>query len=722
MDVLSFVWLLPALDVLVLHLLQKLCPLIGLQESLFAVWCASLVRGGLLTYVVHLLSGRIPVWLRRELLVSTAVLILLVPCYVTASVLAGSPIVPECLHGWGRWEVIALSYVITGVVALLWHHFSPFGQEEEEENSSASLGRLFSCMKPQLCRFLIVGVFVVVSCWSEMVMPYYTGRMTDWIGNKEDPSAFVSAIRAMTIITIASAVTECLCDNIYYFTMSLVHMGIQGQVFEAVLKQDIAFFDTISTGAITSRITTDTNTMSESLSEKLSLLMWYFMRAVFLYAFMLWVSWKLALFTLIGIPILLVIPKLSGTFYQDLAVQVQESLSKANHVALETFSNMKTVRSFANEDGEASRYAEKLQETYQLNKKEAAAYAGFMWTNSFSGLALKVCILYYGGRLVASGAVSGGDLVAFVLYELQFTTAVEVLLRMYPDVKGAVGASEKIFEYMDRKPQMASPGTHAPETISGHVTFDNVTFSYPSQPDTPVLKDVSFELKPGEVTALVGPSSAGKSSCVALLEAFYEPQAGRILIDGVPLQDYDPRYLHSKVALVSQEPVLFARSLQENICYGLEHQPVDAVEKVAREANAHEFIMSFKEQYKTDAGEKGGKLSGGQRQRVAIARALMRDPQILILDDATSSLDAETEHLVQSTIYSSERKRTVLVIAHRLSTVERANNILVMVGGEVREQGSHQELLDRKGFYHDLVQKQLHGFKQASADGEETSA
>lgn len=720
MDFLSLVWFLPALDVLVLHLLQKLCPLIGLQEPLLAVWVASVVRCGLLTYVVHVLSGRLPSWLGREPLVFTATLSLLVPCYVTAAAMAGSPIGPECLHGWGRWDVIVLSYVIAGLVALLWHHFSPFGLKEEEENSSASLGRLFSCMKPQLCRFLIVGAFVVVSCWSEMVMPYYTGRMTDWIGNKEDPSAFVNAIRAMTIITIASAVTECVCDNLYYCTMNLVHMGIQGQVFEAVLKQEIAFFDTLSTGAITSRITTDTNTMSESLSEKLSVLMWYFMRAIFLYAFMLWVSWKLALFTLIGLPILLVIPKLSGTFYQDLAVQVQESLSKANHVALETFSNMKTVRSFANEDGEATRYAEKLQETYQLNKKEAVAYAGFMWTNSFSGLALKVCILYYGGRLVTSGAVSGGDLVAFVLYELQFTTAVEVLLRMYPDVKGAVGASEKIFEYMDRKPQMPPPGTHAPETIQGRVTFDNVTFSYPSQPDTPVLKGVSFELKPGEVTALVGPSSAGKSSCVALLEAFYEPQAGRILIDGRPLQDYDRRYLHSKVAMVSQEPVLFARSLQDNICYGLGLQPMDAVEKVARDANAHEFIMSFKDRYKTDAGEKGGKLSGGQRQRVAIARALMRDPQILILDDATSSLDSETENQVQNAIYNRERKRTVLVVTHRLSTVERAHNILVMVGGEIREQGTHEELLARKGVYEDLLRKQLHGSNQAD-DGQDTS-
>ncbi|XP_069491387.1 antigen peptide transporter 1-like isoform X1 [Ambystoma mexicanum] len=712
----SALWFLPVLDVLVMNLLQWFCPFVGLQEPVLVIWVASLARWGFLTYAVHVLSMRLPEGLRQALLLSTATLSLLLPCYVTVSMAATFPAAAECLYGWGRWDVLASTHVVTLVVALVWHHLSPFQMEVKEKQPSASLGRLFSCMKPELGRFLLVAVLVVLSCLSEMVLPYYTGRMTDWIGKEEeDPSAFVGAIKAMTVITIFSAVTEFLCDNLYYWTMGLVHVRIQGQVFKAVLGQEIAFFDTLSTGEITSRITTDTNTMSESLSQNLSLLMWYFMRVTSLYVFMLWMSWKLALFTLVGLPIILVIPKLSGTFQQNLSKQVQESLSKANHVASETFSNMKTVRSFANEDGEAKRYAEKLHETYQLNKMEAATYAGVMWTNSFSGLALKVGILYYGGCLVTSGAVSGGDLVAFILYELQFTTAVEVLLRMYPDVKGAVGASEKIFEYMNRTPQISPPGTLAPKTLHGHITFENVAFSYPSQPNIPVLKAVSFELRPGMVTALIGPSSAGKSSCVALLERFYEPQAGRILLDGTPLQEYDHRYLHSKMALVSQEPVLFARPVQENITYGFKAQPLDAVERVARQANAHELIAK-------DAGERGGQLSGGEKQRVALARALIRDPQILILDDATSSLDTESEHLVQSAIYSKEKKRTVLVIAHRMSVAEQADNILVLSGGEIKEQGTHQKLLDRKGIYWALVQKQLTGFAEDPPDNESVQA
>uniref|UniRef100_A0A672SFG9 Transporter 1, ATP binding cassette subfamily B member n=1 Tax=Sinocyclocheilus grahami TaxID=75366 RepID=A0A672SFG9_SINGR len=521
----------------------------------------------------------------------------------------------------------------------------------------------------------------------EMAIPHYTGKMTDWIMNEDEPEAFNHAITVMTLMTIMSAVCEFVCDLIYNITMSRIHTSIQGLVFQSVLKQDIAFFDKASTGDIVSRITTDTNTMSESLSEKLSLLMWYFMRVIFLFGSMLLLSTRLSIFTAFGLPIIWIIPEFSGQFYQKLSVQVQESLAKANDVATETFSSMKTVRSFANEDGETERYRKCLEDTYALNKVEAAAYAASTWTNSMSSLALKVSILYYGGRLVTGSDVSSGDLVSFVLYELQFTSAVEVLMSYWPHVKKAVGASEKIFEYVDRKPDIPLDGSLTPQSLKGHVQFKNITFAYPKRPDTDVLKNISLELKPGQITALVGPSGSGKSTIVSLLERFYQPQNGEILLDQKPLLEYKDQYLHEKISVVSQEPVLFARSVRENIKYGKKNASDEEMRAAAKLANADDFIDNLPKGYETDAGEKGGQVSGGQKQRIAIARALIQKPQILVLDDATSSLDTESEHRVYSAL---QKNCTVLLISHRLSGVENADHIIFLREGQKPEDSATQ--------------------------------
>uniref|UniRef100_A0A8C1TEK5 Transporter 1, ATP-binding cassette, sub-family B (MDR/TAP) n=1 Tax=Cyprinus carpio TaxID=7962 RepID=A0A8C1TEK5_CYPCA len=540
----------------------------------------------------------------------------------------------------------------------------------------------------------------------EMAIPHYTGKMTDWIMNEDEPEAFNHAITVMTLMTIMSAVCEFVCDLIYNITMSRIHTSIQGLVFQSVLKQEIGFFDKASTGDIVSRITTDTNTMSESLSEKLSLLMWYFMRVIFLFGSMLLLSTRLSIFTALGLPIIWIIPEFSGRFYQKLSVQVQESLAKANDVATETFSSMKTVRSFANEDGETERYRKCLEDTYALNKVEAAAYAASTWTNSMSSLALKVSILYYGGRLVTGSDVSSGDLVSFVLYELQFTSAVEVLMSYWPHVKKAVGASEKIFEYVDRKPDTPPDGSLAPQTLKGHVQFKNITFAYPKRPDTDVLKNISFELKPGQITALVGPSGSGKSTIVSLLERFYQPKkSGEILLDQNPLVKYKDQYLHEKISVVSQEPVLFARSVRENIKYGKENASDEEMRAAAKLANADDFIDSLPKGYDTDAGEKGGQVSGGQKQRIAIARALIQKPQILVLDDATSSLDTESEHRVYSAL-KELKSCTVLLISHRLSGVENADHIIFLREGEVAEEGNDEELRAKNGLYAEFVKQQ----------------
>ncbi|XP_072285713.1 antigen peptide transporter 1 isoform X2 [Pyxicephalus adspersus] len=675
------------------------------------VWLLSLARFTVLILSAHVISRRFkfPSWLLSDgPFIYCAVLSFLVPSSVTFTDLPLPKTSAELLYSWGRRDLFLISYLLTITSGVISYYLLPSSEDDEDESqgSKGSLWRLITLLKSYVRRFLLVAVFVVLSSWGEMALPSYTGRMTDWIQSKQDPSIFWNAIMMMSIITLFSAFTEFFCDCIFNVTMSLVHTRTQGQVLRSVLRQEAAFFDAVPTGDITSRVTSDIAAMSESLSENLNLLMWYLMRLIFLVAYMLSLSPKLTLFTVLCVLVITLVPRLSGSFSQSLARQIQDSLSKVNQVAMETFSNMETVRSFANEEGEYLRYEKKLNDTYQLNKKESMAYAFSGMANSFSGLALKVGILYFGGRLVSNGEVSGGELVSFVMYELQFTSAVEVLLRMYPDVRKAVGSSEKVFEYMDRKPQMPLEGSLQPANLKGHIQFEDVTFSYPKRPDQPALQDVSFELLPGKVTALVGPCDAGKSTVVQLLLRLYEPQKGKILLDGKPLFDYSNKYYRQKVSVVSQEPVLTARSLKDNISYGFEDVTLEEVQRVARAANADEFISEKKDGYETGAGEKGGLLSGGQKQRIALARALLRDPKILILDDATSSLDAETELKIQSTVLNNPEQRTILLISHRMHILEKADHILVMEKGQITEEGKHQQLLDNKGSYCKLWETQ----------------
>ncbi|XP_054639008.1 antigen peptide transporter 1 isoform X2 [Dunckerocampus dactyliophorus] len=564
-------------------------------------------------------------------------------------------------------------------------------------------------MRPYVGRFVIVLILVLLSSYGEMAVPLYTGRVTDWITNQEAPDAFYEAIMIMGAMTAASAVQEFIGDLVYISTMRRIHTAVQNAVFQAVLKQDIAFFDATTTGELVSRITKDTDDMSEALSEKLSLVMWYTARFFFLLYFMTMQSWKLTLLSCMGLPIIWVIPKFIGRFSQTLSVKIQESVAKANQVATETFSCIKTVKSFANEDGETERYRQAMEDTYALHKIQAAIYGVTTSANSLSTLAMKVCILYYGGMLVTRGTVSSGALVSFVLYELQFASAVEAFMHSYPEVRKAVGASEKIFEYLDRKPRVPPEGTLAPENLEGHVEFKNVTFAYSenTDDDSLVLKNVSLEIKPGRITALVGLNRSGKSTCIKLLERFYQPQSGEILLDGLPLQSYKDLYLRHKIAVVSQECLLFARPVWENIKYACDASD-DDMYRAARLASAHNFITALSKGYDTDAGEKGAQLSGGQRQRIAIARALIRRPKVLILDNATSDLDTENEHQVHQALLSQGKECSVLLISNKMSVAKKADHIVVLHNGTVEAEGCHDELLKRGGRYAELVTKEAH--------------
>ncbi|OCU02034.1 ATP-binding cassette sub-family B member 9 isoform X1 [Xenopus laevis] len=593
-------------------------------------------------------------------------------------------------------------------------------QKAKTKVSRANIGKLLSYSKQDAVYLILAFVFLLLCTLGEIFSPYYTGLVIDGIVVQRSLEQFSNAIVLLTLLAIASAFSAGVRGGLFTFTFARLNIRIRNLLFCSLLSQEIGFFDENHTGDIISRLTSDTTIVSDVVSENLNIFLRSLVKAAGVIAFMFSLSWQLSLLTFMGFPLIILVSRVYGTYYKKLAKEVQTALAQANSTAEETISSIKTVRSFANEDTEASVYKEKLLRVYALHKKEAIAYTYYVWSTGFTQLILQISILYYGGHLVISEQMTSGNLISFVIYEFLLGGCMESVGSVYGGLMKGVGAAEKVFEFIDRKPKMENNGTLAPEQLEGKVEFKNVTFSYPTRPSSLVLQNLSFTLYPGKVTALVGPSGSGKSSCVNILENFYPVQNGEVLLDGQPIDMYNHKYLHGKISLVSQEPVLFARSIENNISYGLNSVPLEAAVSAAKTANAHSFITELHEGYKTETGEKGAQLSGGQKQRVAIARSLIRNPQVLILDEATSALDAESEHAIQQAMNSNLQNRTVLIVAHRLSTVEKAHNIIVLDKGRVVQQGNHSELMEQGGLYSHLVQRQVSGFEPATEEKDHT--
>ncbi|XP_067865028.1 antigen peptide transporter 2-like [Heterodontus francisci] len=577
--------------------------------------------------------------------------------------------------------------------------------------------RLLTLSRPDLLPLSGAFVFLTLAVIAEMFLPYYMGKVIDLLGSRYDHQAFLIAIFLMFVTSMGSSISAGLRGGLFMFTMSRLNKRVRNQLFTSVVHQEIGFFEATRTGDISSRLSTDTTLMSRSIGLNVNVFLRSLVKTVGMLIFMFSLSWQLTLLMFIESPLTIVIQKLYNKYHMKLVQEVQDSIAKSNQLTGEIISAIRTVRSFATEDKESELYEEKLQETHELKNKRDIVRAVYLVCHRHIQLFMQIIMLYCGQYLIQTGQMSIGNLVAFILYQMNFGGYVRTLVHIYSEMTHSVGAAAKVFEYLDRKPSVHTDGKLVAETLKGHVMFQNVSFSYPTRPEIQVLKNVSFELKCGEITALVGPSGGGKTTCVSLLERFYQPQSGQILLDGKPIEEYEHKYYHNKLGLVGQEPVLFALSVQDNICYGLQNCPMTAITAAAQRANARGFIERMEHGYNTDVGEAGGQLSAGQKQRIAIARALVRQPQILILDEATSSLDVESEHTIQQAL-SRDMGKTILVIAHRLKTVEKADKIIVIENGSVMEQGSHQELMQQEGCYFRLVQRLFTNGEQDSTESE----
>uniref|UniRef100_A0A2I2YNB9 ABC-type oligopeptide transporter ABCB9 n=1 Tax=Gorilla gorilla gorilla TaxID=9595 RepID=A0A2I2YNB9_GORGO len=662
-------------------------------DSVLDLWAACLYRSCLLlgaTIGVAKNSALGPRRLRASWLVITLVC-LFVGIYAMVKLLLFSEVRRPIRDPW-FWALFVWTYISLGASFLLWwllstvrpgtqalepgaateaEGFPGSGRPPPEQASGATLQKLLSYTKPDVAFLVAASFFLIVAALGETFLPYYTGRAIDGIVIQKSMDQFSTAVVIVCLLAIGSSFAAGIRGGIFTLIFARLNIRLRNCLFRSLVSQETSFFDENRTGDLISRLTSDTTMVSDLVSQNINVFLRNTVKVTGVVVFMFSLSWQLSLVTFMGFPIIMMVSNIYGKYYKRLSKEVQNALARASNTAEETISAMKTVRSFANEEEEAEVYLRKLQQVYKLNRKEAAAYMYYVW---------------------GSGSVGS----------------------VYSGLMQGVGAAEKVFEFIDRQPTMVHDGSLAPDHMEGRVDFENVTFTYRTRPHTQVLQNVSFSLSPGKVTALVGPSGSGKSSCVNILENFYPLEGGRVLLDGKPISAYDHKYLHRVISLVSQEPVLFARSITDNISYGLPTVPFEMVVEAAQKANAHGFIMELQDGYSTETGEKGAQLSGGQKQRVAMARALVRNPPVLILDEATSALDAESEYLIQQAIHGNLQKHTVLIIAHRLSTVEHAHLIVVLDKGRVVQQGTHQQLLAQGGLYAKLVQRQMLGLQPAA--------
>ncbi|XP_045549542.1 antigen peptide transporter 2a isoform X3 [Salmo salar] len=544
---------------------------------------------------------------------------------------------------------------------------------------------------------LLVGAFIFLAL-------AVLRKVIDILASQYKWNDFLTAIILMGLYSLGSSFSAGCRGGLFMCAINSFTCRMKVELFGALVKQEISFFETIKTGDITSRLSTDTTKMARALALNVNVLLRTLIKTVGMLSLMMSLSWKLTLLMLMETPITGLLQGVYDNYYLRLSKEMQDSMARANEAAGETVAGIRTVRSFNTERSEAGRYDHRLMDTHNLKTRRDTVRAVYLLLKRLTALVMQVAMLYYGRLFIQRGQMSTGNLVSFILYQSNLGANIRTLIYIFGDMLNSVGAAGKVFEYLDREPQVSTKGTLQPETLTGHVHFHNLSFSYPTRQGRKVLQGFSLELRPGQLTALVGPSGGGKSTCVSLLERFYQPQQGEILLDGQPLHSYQHHYLHRKVAMVGQEPVLFSGSIKDNIAYGLADCSLERVQEAARRANAHSFISQLEKGYDTDVGERGGQMSGGEKQRIAIARALIREPQVLILDEVTSALDTESEHMVQEALASCP-SQTLLVIAHRLKTIERADRIILIDRGSVLEQGTHQELMDRKGGYYKLRER-----------------
>ncbi|WOK06528.1 ABC transporter transmembrane domain-containing protein [Imperialibacter roseus] len=590
--------------------------------------------------------------------------------------------------------------------------FSTLEKEEKrplnKDNFKKLLG-VFRFILPYKAGFIAGLVLLLFTSGILLSFPYVAGKLIDVASGKG--SWLLNDITSIALALIGILLVQSIVSffRVYFFaTVSERTVAdIRTHLYQKLIRLPITFYDSKRTGELISRITSDVTMIQDTFTVTLAELIRQTSILIIGLGLIFYTMPSLSVFMLATFPVLILAAMFFGRFIRKMSKKTQDALANASVVAEETLQSVHTVKAFTNEQYEIKRYRASMSAVVKVALKTATYRAGFISFVIFALFGGIVGVMWYGATLVQNGELTVGDLLSFVLYTTFIGGSIAGLGDLFGQIQKAIGASERILEILEETEEVESKEQES-ISIQGEIAYENVTFSYPTRKEMPVLKNISFHVPHGSKVALVGQSGAGKSTIIQLLMRFYQPDTGKILIDGKDNQSYSISALRKHIGIVPQEVILFGGTILENIRYGKPDATEDEVVEAARQANALDFILSFPEQFDTIVGERGMKLSGGQRQRIAIARAILKNPSILILDEATSSLDAESERLVQDALEKLMKDRTTVIIAHRLATIRKVDRIYVIGDGQITEQGTHDELTnDEEGKYSQLVKLQL---------------
>jgi len=567
------------------------------------------------------------------------------------------------------------------------------------------LGRLVEVLRPHFGRFLLATFALVLGSSASLVYPQAARFAID-----EGLSS--SKLDRIVLGLLALFVVHAGVTWVRHYQMSWLGQRavaeLRRRVFSRLLRLEPGWFHARSSGELVGRLASDVTVVEGVVGTEISMSLRNGLQLVGGLALLLYENARLTGVMLLVVPPLAISMVWIGKHIRKRSRAVQDRLAEASARVQEAVGAIETVQGFVREDDEAERYATGVEAAFEAARRLAIWRGLFMSSATFAGFSAIALILWVGGNAVANDEMSGGSLAAFMLYTTMVAVSLGSLANLWGSLQRAAGATDRLFEIIDTTPGIRAPDDPTPMPAGhGEVRFDGVSHAYPSRPDVPVLEGIDLRIEPGETVALVGRSGAGKTTMAKLLPRFFDPARGRVQLDGVDVRELSLDALREAVATVAQEPVLFSGTIAENIAYGAHDATREDVERAAKDAYVDEFVRALPDGYETLVGERGVSLSGGQRQRVALARALLADPRVLVLDEATSHLDAESESAIQKALDILLDGRTALIIAHRLSTVRRADRILVLDRGRIVEQGDHDTLMASEGLYRRLVELQL---------------